>query len=888
MCPTIKLKWPSLALAMLVVTAAVTPVHAALLNVQILGRGDDQHGGPDAEPPAYQGAGVIGADRDYWNGVRADSFGQPLTVVSPEPILAADGRTTTSVTLAFADFIGADYWPPAQGAPVQNNLMNAYLVCRPRASVTIDGLIPNAPYDLYLFGNNSHAGAGAKFNVNGTSQSTEGSGGPVFTKGVDYAEFQGVRADKDGALVITVEASQGGLGVFNGFQLHGEFAWSAVLTTGPDSRRRPLVDLGSVVDQRAKLITDPMISFVYDGRHSAELLAQWKSHRESRRLDAQRTEYTATWTDPRTGLEVRVVGIEYGDYPAVEWTAYFKNAGASNTPILKNVQALDVIFERADGDEFILHGNKGDSCTADSYEPYHLPLGANALKNCAPPGHSGKSCDGPNGWPYYNLQVPGGGVILAVGWPGQWAGWFRRDAAKGLNVTAGQEVTRLYLKPGEEIRTPLIALLFWQGTDVVTAQNLWRRWYVAHNMPRVDGKTQPAVAQIQVGGGEKDLAYVQSFLDAGIHVDLCWRDAGGFRENVWFQAGEGPFKEPGMIWLNSGTWEIDTAKYPNGFKPFTDWIHARNMQFVLWFEPERVGDPNSWLGKNHPEWLLPGTSHGALLDEGNPEARAWLTKHVSGMISSQGIDWYREDMNGGGPLPAWRRHDAQDRQGMTENLYVQGHLAFWDSLRRRHPGLRIDSCASGGRRNDLETMRRAVPLLRSDFQFPNMPGVIEGNQGHTYGLSFWLPFQGTGCYLDEPYAYRSFYLPSFGMGRLNAENTAAQQKAYAECRQVAPRMLADYYPLTPYSRELNRWIAWQFNRPEQGDGVVQAFRRPQCAEEAAHYRLRGLDPQARYAVTDLDSGQAQTLTGRELMDDGLPVAIPAQPGASILTYTRLK
>ncbi len=281
-----------------------------------------------------------------------------------------------------------------------------------------------------------------------------------------------------------------------------------------------------------------------------------------------------------------------------------------------------------------------------------ISVWARRIKKYTPPHYSGKSCDGPNGWPYYNLQMPGGGVILAVGWPGQWATWFRRDAGKSLSVKAGQELTRLSLKPGERIRTPLIAMLFWRGTDVGASQNLWRRWYMAHNIPRVDNKPQTTVAQIQVGGGEKDIVYVQRFLDAGIHVNLCWRDAGGFRENVWFQAGDGPFKERGMIWLNSGTWEIDTAKCPNGFKPFTDWIHARNMQFALWFEPERVGDPNSWLGKNHPQWLLPGTSHGALLDEGNPEARKWLTEHVSRMIRSQGIDWYREDMNGNGPLPA--------------------------------------------------------------------------------------------------------------------------------------------------------------------------------------------------------------------------------------------
>ena len=69
---------------------------------------------------------------------------------------------------------------------------------------------------------------------------------------------------------------------------------------------------------------------------------------------------------------------------------------------------------------------------------------------------------------------------------------------------------------------------------------------------------------------------------------------------------------------------------------------------------------------------------------------------------------------------------------------------------------------------------------------------------------------------------------------------------------------------------------------------MQAFRRPQSVEELARYKLRGLDPQARYAVTDLDTGHSQTLTGCELMDDGLPVTIRTQPGAAVLTYKQLK
>ena len=63
-----------------------------------------------------------------------------------------------------------------------------------------------------------------------------------------------------------------------------------------------------------------------------------------------------------------------------------------------------------------------------------------------------------------------------------------RDGQNGLRIMAGQESTRMVLKPGEEIRPPLIALLFWAGNEVNRAQNTWRRWMLAHNLPRPYGK----------------------------------------------------------------------------------------------------------------------------------------------------------------------------------------------------------------------------------------------------------------------------------------------------------------------------------------------------------------------------------------------------------------
>lgn len=638
-------------------------------------------------------------------------------------------------------------------------------------------------------------------------------------------------------------------------------------------------------------------SFSIGGKVSSEVLRDWKRTDGEQDIHAQRRERTRTWTDEASGLQLRLVAAEYAGFPVVEWTLWLKNTGKANSAILEKVQGLDVTIERDQSGEFVLHGLRGDSCLAESFRPYALTLGPDAVKRCSPPvaGEkvSGKSSDGPDGWPYWNLQRPGGGIIFAVGWPGQWEATFTRDHERGLRVQAGQQLTRLVLKPGEEIRTPSATLLFWHGDDVVRAQNLWRSWYLAHVLPRAGGQQQPPATQIQVDGSLANWPNVQKHLDAGIRPDICWRDAGG--GNTWYPSAGGPFTDPKKIWLNTGTWEVDAAKYPQGFRPFSDKVRANGMQFLLWFEPERVGNPDSWLGKNHPEWLLPGNSAGSVLNLGDPAALKWLIGHMDAMVKSQGLDWYREDLNGGNYGTAWRQHDAPDRQGITENLYVQGHLAFWDELRRRHPKLRIDSCASGGRRNDLETMRRAVPLLRSDWSvtaFAKEPLQIEGNQAQTYGLSSWLPWQGAGVpFFTGRYAVRSYYLTGFGMisagdWTKDEEKRAGTIRGYTEARRIGPLMLGDYYPLTPYSLDKTSWIAWQFHRADLGESLVQAFRRPEAASETLTVKLRGLDPQQPYEIENLDGGK-EVRTGEELLR-GLELTLCEKPAAAVFVLKAIQ
>ena len=394
-------------------------------------------------------------------------------------------------------------------------------------------------------------------------------------------------------------------------------------------------------------LTEPGLapfSFTYAGNSSRDLLKIWTLKRSSQSLDKARKEHALSWTDPKTGLEVRCTAIEYLDFPTVEWTLYFKNTGTADTPVIENIQALEVSLERGDLGEFTLHHNVGSPADGTDYGLRETRLTPSTTKRFAAAGGRPSNAD----MPYFNIEsTTQEGLIAVVGWPGQWAADFVRDGAKKLHLRAGQELTRLKLLPGEEIRTPLVVLQFWKQ-DWVRAQNIWRRWMMAHSMPKPGGQLPPpsvfgcssrAYEEMIKADTEKQILFIDRYAEEGIKLDYWWMDAG------WYVQQSG--------WPQVGTWEVDQKRFPGGLRPISDHAHAKGVKILVWFEPERVA-PGTWLSENHPEWIL-GGAKGGLLNLGNDEALRWLIEHIDKLITEQGIDLYRQDFNMDPPgFMAWQ------------------------------------------------------------------------------------------------------------------------------------------------------------------------------------------------------------------------------------------
>lgn len=132
-------------------------------------------------------------------------------------------------------------------------------------------------------------------------------------------------------------------------------------------------------------------------------------------------------------------------------------------------------------------------------------------------------------------------------------------------------------------------------------------------------------------------------------------------------------------------------------------------------------------------------------------------------------------------------------------------------------------------------------------------------QAIRHSLFQWIPyFGGPVTPLDnvDPYAFRS----TMGLStvvcfdlRRNDLDLDLLRKLMTEWQAVADGFYGDYYPLTPYSRDEQQWMAWQFHRPAADDGLLQVFRRPESPFEVATFTLRGLDPSATYRFHDYDT-----------------------------------
>ncbi len=626
-------------------------------------------------------------------------------------------------------------------------------------------------------------------------------------------------------------------------------------------------------DHQAPLLTEasrPPFSFRYGDRDAATLLAEWP--REVAREETDNAHVLRiTWTDPASSLAVVADVKVFKRYPAVDWVLRVENRGAMPSPIISDIQALDVLLRTGHPRKAaLLHELEGDACGMTSFLTKREELTTGKELRRAPTGGRPSSI---SAFPWFDFEYEGQGFIGAIGWTGQWASQFTRAENGPTRARAGMEKTALSLEPGEKIRSPRIVILPYEG-DRNRAHNLWRRLVLFEYAPRLDGLPVSLPTALQTFDRYHrgpDWATEAGQLDAvenaaRLGCDTYWFDA------AWF---------PGGFPNGVGNWSAKPLEFPNGLKPVGDACKKHGMRFVLWFEPERVAE-GSQIAVEHPDFVH-GGEKGGLFKLDDPAARRWLTELLSARIDEYGITVYRNDFNMD-PLDYWRRNDPPNREGITEIRYVEGLYEMWDELRARHPGLWIDNCSSGGRRIDIEMCSRSVPLWRSDTNC--WDSNADWNQAQTAALSLYVPLHTACAWRPERYLTRSAATGGL-LCQFDYRNAAfpmdMARALIEEAKLYRFAWYGDFYPLTPARTAPDEFVAYQFHRADLDAGIVLAFRRADCRYKGLILGIYGIDPAAAYEVefVDGDGNSTKAMQPGTDLGDSLQLHID-KPGSTLI------
>ena len=628
-------------------------------------------------------------------------------------------------------------------------------------------------------------------------------------------------------------------------------------------------------------------SFIYNGTKYQGFSEQYFTlkSQESKTCGERETQrFTFAFTDK---LEVTLILSHYFSHGVTEWTVWFENVSNQNSGVIE-APKVELHFQ---GKYPTLKGIYGDY--VNQYRPYSIELKNNIVEFSSDWGRATHI-----NFPYFNLEYGDVGAMLAIGWAGTWKATFASDGETSTYTASSVNGLQSYLKPGEKIRTALFVVAPYTVRDEHYATNFWRSWFIEHNLPKADATGAPlqpfstCCLASDTGLPNSDGSISENYqtwrpslekmIAENVKVDYRWFDAG------WYVSPDGSTPEPfvkGHDWWDTvGTWELDPTKWPDKtFLESTDFARQNGMKTLVWFEPERVTDPEN-LAKNYgykKEWAIRMEGEKTISNNiGDPECLAWTTERICKMLRENKVEMYRED-NNCNAAKLWKYLDALDgdhRRGITESKFIQGHYQMWDDIiacTLSYGGCGfVDSCASGGGRNDLESMRRGVPLLRSDSDRTST--ALRLSMSSTFNK--WIPFCGANTKekkaelaatgISDKYVWRASYLPALNVDSqfvYDAEqNFDMLRFGLEEWKRVSPYLLKEFYTLTPWhtEKDTTNFTAFCYYDPDKEEGIVLAFCQETYQKEWLRVKLPFAEIGERFLLLDEDTKEEHTVQGQ--------------------------
>jgi alpha-galactosidase len=467
------------------------------------------------------------------------------------------------------------------------------------------------------------------------------------------------------------------------------------------------------------------------------------------------------------------------------------------------------------------------------------------------------------------------GLFFGMEWSGEWILKMSAVGDDKVRLACGFK-SSLTIAPGQTFDLPPVHLGFFEG-GFDEGTNALRRHIYEQVCPPYQGKpTLPRVSYDHWFGIENrntiDFMKTQVDRAAEMGIEVFVHDAS------WFEGGF-----PNGV----GNWGlVDRGKFPNGLEELAGYVRSKGMDFGLWFEIERAA-PETSAVRHHPEFFVEApqwhaqpfggcTGRQFHLNLALPEAQDWAIETVGGWIERLDIRWSRWDYNIE-PNPFWR---SVDPTGAIQFAYMKGLYRVLDTLMARYPDWMVETCASGGRRFDLGTIRRAHTCWISDHTtYPEVCRHMQARAnrflpGHLLNSSVAVsPGRGLSELDDTAILSRMLGKLAFDgdIASLSPE-VALRARHWSEVfKSIRHLLVQDFHQLTPAPTTVDGWDVMSFNAYDGSEAALFAFSGREAGEMSIP--LRGLQAGTVYRTECQNDGTVAERTGAQLMKEGLRISL---------------
>jgi alpha-galactosidase len=491
-------------------------------------------------------------------------------------------------------------------------------------------------------------------------------------------------------------------------------------------------------------------------------------------------------------------------------------------------------------------------------------------------------------------------IMGSLAWTGNYKLNFEVDETNQLNILAGiNPFSSVYpLSTGEEFITPKMVFTY-SSTGYNQASRNFHNWALAHNLNQSEEVNGIVLNSWEGAYFDFDEMKIMQMID-----DAAFLGAEVFvLDDGWF-GNKYPRNSDTM---GLGDWQVNEKKIPNGIDYLAKYAVGKGLRFGIWIEPEMV-NPKSELAENHPDWIvkspyrdIPTLRHQWLLDLTNPEVQDFIVKTFDNVVRlSDDISYIKWDANrhvesvGSEYLP-----DIEQSRFWVD--YINGLYSVYERIREKHPDITIQLCSSGGGRMDYKVLEYHEEFWPSDNTDPYTRIPLQ------FATHLFFPAKATGTHVttipnhqtgqSSPLKLRCDVAMMGRMGvelqpaNLNENELVFLKNAinnYKKTRDIIQKGEL-FHIWSPY--EPGDWSATGYVSKDKSGSLFFAFSLGFHERTITpFFKLKGLDPNTRYKVMELNQietnkfpGDGKTYSGEYLMKVGVNPNIKRR-GESMVLY----